>query len=138
MNMITANTVRPGAVTAAVRPIAPWLRWLTVSAPAPAVAPPFPHGLEWATVVSLRMDKQIGRPVLVDFWDFCRPNSLRALPYVKAWHERYAPSGLRVVSVHCSGFAPSTEPGAVRAPDVRSGIGATRPPPTGLIPLTPA
>ena len=36
------------------------------------------------------MDKQRGRPVLVEFWDFCRVNSLRTLPYVKAWHERYA------------------------------------------------
>ena len=36
------------------------------------------------------MDKQRGRPVLVEFWDFCRPSSLRTLPYVKAWHERYA------------------------------------------------
>ena len=36
------------------------------------------------------MDKQRGRPVLVEFWDFCRVNSLRTLPYLKAWHERYA------------------------------------------------
>ena len=39
------------------------------------------------------MDKQVGRPVLVEFWDFCRANSLRTLPYVKAWHERYAAAG---------------------------------------------
>ena len=42
------------------------------------------------------MDKQLGRPVLVEFWDFCRPNSLRTQPYVKAWHARYAAAGLRV------------------------------------------
>ena len=42
-------------------------------------------------------DKQRGRPVLVEFWDFCRSNSLRALPYVRAWHERYAAAGLRLV-----------------------------------------
>ena len=34
--------------------------------------------------------------MLVEFWDFCRPNSLRTLPYVKAWHERYGERGLRV------------------------------------------
>ena len=39
------------------------------------------------------MDKQRGRPVLVEFWDFCRVNSLRTLPYLKAWHERYAATG---------------------------------------------
>ena len=53
-------------------------------------APMIPSGLEWVNVASLRMDKQLGRPVLVEFWDFCRVNSLRTLPYVRAWHERYA------------------------------------------------
>ena len=36
------------------------------------------------------MDQQRGKAVLVEFWDFCRVNSLRTLPYLKAWHERYA------------------------------------------------
>jgi hypothetical protein len=52
--------------------------------------------------------------MLVEFWDFCRPNSLRTLPYVKAWHERYAEHGLRVIGVHCPGFEPSREEEAVR------------------------
>ena len=47
---------------------------------------------------------QRDRPMLVEFWDFCRPNSMRTLPYVKAWHERYAEDGLRVIGVHCPGF----------------------------------
>jgi hypothetical protein len=78
------------------------------------LAPPFPQRLPWVNVASLRMDKQIGRPVLVEFWDFCRVSSLRTLPYVRAWHERYAAHGLRVISVHCPGFEPSRDPGAVR------------------------
>ena len=61
------------------------------------------------------MDQQRGRPVLVEFWDFCRPNSMRTLPYVKGWHERYEPEGLRVIGVHSSGFPPSVEPEAVEA-----------------------
>ncbi|HEY4429045.1 MAG TPA: DipZ protein [Solirubrobacteraceae bacterium] len=52
--------------------------------------------------------------MLVEFWDFCRPNSLRTLPYVKAWHERYSPDGLRVIGVHCPGFEASREEQAVR------------------------
>jgi thiol-disulfide isomerase/thioredoxin len=79
------------------------------------VAPPFPRGLEWVNVAMLRMDQQAGRPVLVEFWDFCRPNSMRTLPYVRAWHERYAPHGLRVIGVHSPGFPPSADPAAVRA-----------------------
>jgi hypothetical protein len=65
---------------------------------------------------------QRGRPMLVEFWDFCRPNSLRTLPYVKAWHERYAPEGLRVIGVHCPGFDPSREEAAVRDAVERLGI----------------
>jgi hypothetical protein len=74
-----------------------------------------PHGLEWVNVASLRMDKQLGRPVLVEFWDFCRCNSLRTLPYVRAWHERYAAAGLRVISVHAGAYPPSQDPAEVRA-----------------------
>jgi len=79
------------------------------------MAPPFPRDLEWVNVATLRMDQQVGRPVLVEFWDFCRPNSIRTQPYVKAWHERYAEAGLRVIGVHSPGFEPSADPAAVRA-----------------------
>jgi hypothetical protein len=52
--------------------------------------------------------------MLVEFWDFCRPNSIRTLPYVKAWHKRYAEAGLRVIGVHCPGFEPGRDEQAVR------------------------
>ena len=51
--------------------------------------------------------------MLVEFWDFCRPQSIRTLPYVKAWRERYPE--LRVIGVHAAGFPPSRDPDAVRA-----------------------
>jgi thiol-disulfide isomerase/thioredoxin len=85
-------------------------------------APPFPADLAWVNVAPLRMDKQVGRPVLVEFWDFSRPNSLRTLPYLKAWHERYAADGLGVISVHTPGFPASRDEGAVRAAVERLGI----------------
>jgi thiol-disulfide isomerase/thioredoxin len=75
----------------------------------------FPPRLPWVNVAPLRMDQQRGRPVLIEFWDFCRPNSIRTLPYMKAWDERYRDGGLRVIGVHDSGFAPSAEPEAVIA-----------------------
>jgi len=68
------------------------------------------------------MDQQRGRLVLVEFWDFCRPNSLRTLPYVKAWHERYGGLGLRVIGVHSAGFEPSQDPDAVTAAVERLGV----------------
>jgi hypothetical protein len=85
-------------------------------------APAFPARLPWINVASLRMDQQRGRPVLVEFWDFCRPNSLRTLPYMMAWHELYGDDGLRVIGVHSAGFEPSTDPDAVTDAVTRLGI----------------
>lgn len=85
-------------------------------------APPFPAKAPWANVATLRMDQQRGRPVLVEFWDFCRVQSLRTLPYLQAWHERYAEAGLRVVGVHTGGFEVSRDEDAVRAAVERLGI----------------
>jgi hypothetical protein len=76
-------------------------------------APPFPRDLPWVNVAPLRMDQQRGGPVLIEFFDFCRVQSLRTLPYVRAWHERYAP-GLRVISVHAPGFEPGRDEDAAR------------------------
>jgi hypothetical protein len=94
-----------------------------VRAPPHAIpAPPFPRDLPWINVAPLRMDKQRGRPVLVEFWDFCRINSLRTLPYVRAWHDRYAADGLRVIGVHTGGFLPARDTEAVRAAVARLGV----------------
>lgn len=89
-------------------------------------APLFPTDLPWTNVPGGQGARastlQRGRPMLVEFWDFCRPNSIRTLPYVKAWHERYAEHGLRVIGVHSPGFEPSRDPDAVRQAVVRLGI----------------
>jgi len=85
-------------------------------------APPFPRELPWINAAPLRMDKQRGRPVLVEFWDFCRINSLRTLPYLRAWHERYAEAGLRIVGIHAGAFPPSQDGGNVRRAVERLGI----------------
>jgi hypothetical protein len=80
------------------------------------VAPLFPTKLPWVNTNGAQASiLKRGQPMLVEFWDFCRPNSIRTLPYVKAWHERYASDGLRVIGVHCPGFAPSRPEQAVRA-----------------------
>jgi hypothetical protein len=85
-------------------------------------APAFPRELRWVNVAPLRMDQQRGRPVLIEFFDFCRVQSLRTLPYVRAWHERYADAGLRVISVHAPGYPPGHDEEAVRAAVTRLGI----------------
>lgn len=94
-------------------------------APVDSIAAPlFPRNLPWvntpagAQVSIIQRD----RPLLVEFWDFCQPHSMRTLPYVKAWHERYAEEGLRVVGVHCPGFDLSRNETAVREAVARLGI----------------
>jgi thiol-disulfide isomerase/thioredoxin len=82
----------------------------------------FPRNLPWLNVERPPSSIQRGRPLLLEFWDFCRPNSLRTLPYIKAWHERYADVGLRVVGVHCPGFELSRDQPAVREAVERLGI----------------
>ena len=77
-------------------------------------APLFPTGLPRANADGPLATLHRGTPMLVEFWDFCRPNSIRTLPYMRAWHERYAPHGLRVIGVHCPGFQPSRDEQAVR------------------------
>jgi hypothetical protein len=62
--------------------------------------------MEWLNVAFLRMNTLMGRgAVLVEFWDFARVNSLRTMPYLKAWHERYAGAGLRVIGIHSPGYS---------------------------------
>jgi thiol-disulfide isomerase/thioredoxin len=79
-------------------------------------APLFSTKLPWVNAAGGQASTiQRGRPMLVEFWDFCRPNSMRTLPYVKQWHERYADDGLRVIGVHCPGFDASRDEDAVRA-----------------------
>jgi hypothetical protein len=85
------------------------------------VAPLFPTKLPWVNGGPQSIIQQ-GRPMLVEFWDFCRPSSLRTLPYVQAWHERYTAEGLRVIGVHCPGFAASHDEQAVRDAVARLGI----------------
>src|SRR6516165_2811008 len=82
-------------------------------------APPFPRDLAWVNSGPQQLES--GRAMLVEFWDFCRPQSIRTLPYVKAWRERYPE--LRVIGVHAAGFPPSRDPDAVRAAVERLEIG---------------
>jgi thiol-disulfide isomerase/thioredoxin len=46
-----------------------------------------------------------GKVRLVEFWTFGCYNCRNVEPQVKAWHERYKPQGLAVISVHSPEFA---------------------------------
>jgi hypothetical protein len=77
-------------------------------------APEMPPGIDWLNAPFVRIDTLLGRhALLIEFWDFARINSLRTLPYVKAWHERYADAGLAVLGVHTPGYGFGRERAAV-------------------------
>ena len=50
-----------------------------------------------------------GKVVLVDFWTYTCINSLRPLPYVKAWADKYKEAGLVVIGVHTPEFSVEKE-----------------------------
>jgi thiol-disulfide isomerase/thioredoxin len=63
-----------------------------------------------------------GAVVLVDFWESTCVNCLRTLPYLKAWHERYAGRGLVIVGVHTPEFELTADPAVVEAAIRAEGI----------------
>jgi len=69
-------------------------------------APEFPGRLRWLNVTRKPAMSELtaAGPVLVHFFDFAQLNSVRALPYARAWHERYSDSGLTVIGVHSPRF----------------------------------
>jgi hypothetical protein len=86
-------------------------------------APEFPPDTPWLGAPFVRMDRLMGRhAVLVEFWDFARVNSLRTLPYLRAWHERYEPAGLRVLGVHSPGYSFGRDPELVTCAVERLGV----------------
>jgi hypothetical protein len=67
--------------------------------------------LQWIGVAFLRMAQQIGRPIVVEFFDSARINSYRTLPYLRAWHRRYAEAGLlRIIGVHSPAYSFGRDP----------------------------
>ena len=64
-----------------------------------ALAPEFASGT-WINSEPLTLRSLHGRVVLIEFWTFGCYNCRNTLPFVKAWHERYANKGLVVIGVH--------------------------------------
>src|SRR5215469_5773652 len=69
---------------------------------------PFPDlsgAVAWLNSPPLSTKSLRGKVVLIDFWTYSCINCLRALPYVRAWNDKYKDHGLVVVGVHTPEFA---------------------------------
>ena len=59
----------------------------------------------WLNSAPLTADALRGKVVVIDFWTYSCINCLRAIPYVRAWADKYASQGLVVIGVHAPEFA---------------------------------
>jgi cytochrome c biogenesis protein CcdA/thiol-disulfide isomerase/thioredoxin len=73
--------------------------------PAEGEMPSLAGATGWLNSAPLTREGLRGKVVLVDFWTFSCINCLRALPYVKAWYDKYKDHGLVVIGVHAPEFA---------------------------------
>ena len=60
---------------------------------------------DWLNSPPLTPEALKGKVVLIDFWTYSCINCLRAIPYVRAWAEKYKDQGLVVIGVHTPEFA---------------------------------
>lgn len=67
--------------------------------------PPLDGAIQWLNSPPLSAEALRGKVVLVDFWTYSCINCIRAIPYVKAWAEKYKNQGLVVIGVHAPEFA---------------------------------
>lgn len=73
--------------------------------PVEGTMPSLDGAVEWLNSPPLTAERLKGKVVLVDFWTYSCINCLRALPYVRAWAEKYKDQGLVVIGVHAPEFA---------------------------------
>jgi cytochrome c biogenesis protein CcdA/thiol-disulfide isomerase/thioredoxin len=73
--------------------------------PVEGTLPSLSGATEWLNSGPLTAADLRGKVVLIDFWTYSCINCLRAIPYVRAWAERYRDQGLVVIGVHAPEFA---------------------------------
>ena len=67
--------------------------------------PELDGAVAWLNSPPLTKEGLRGKVVLIDFWTYSCINCLRAIPYVRAWAEKYKDKGLVVIGVHTPEFA---------------------------------
>jgi thiol-disulfide isomerase/thioredoxin len=77
---------------------------------------------EWINSAPLTLAGLKGRPILIEFWTYGCVNCLRSLDWMKHVEQKYARSGLAIVSVHTPEFSHERSAANVRAAVERLGI----------------
>ena len=82
--------------------------------PVEGALPSLEGATDWLNSPPLTAEGLKGKVVLIDFWTYSCINCLRAIPYVRAWAEKYKDQGLVVIGVHAPEFAFERDLGNVR------------------------
>jgi thiol-disulfide isomerase/thioredoxin len=90
----------------------------TTSAPLSALKSAKP----WLNASPLGAADLRGKVVLVNFWTYSCINSLRPLPYLRAWAEKYRERGLVVIGVHAPEFGFEKDLANVRRAIAMNGV----------------
>ena len=104
------NTVRAKEpLSGAFHPEKPAFLTATAAGSQPALAdegplPDLGGAVAWLNSAPLSPESLRGKVVLVNFWTYSCINSLRELPYMKAWAAKYRDAGLVVIGVHAPEF----------------------------------
>ena len=91
-------------VAAAVAPIATPAAHAANNPAAPAAQASLLGARQWLNTPPLQTTDLSGKVMLVNFWTYSCINSLRALPYVRAWADKYRDRGLVTIGVHTPEF----------------------------------
>ncbi len=73
---------------------------IVASSPLPGLS----GATDWINSTPLSAKQLKGKVVLIDFWDYSCINCIRAIPYIRAWADKYKDSGLVVIGVHMPEF----------------------------------
>jgi thiol-disulfide isomerase/thioredoxin len=76
----------------------------TIQLPIEGEMPSLDGATEWLNSKPLSAAGLRGKVILVDFWTFSCINSIRTLPYLRAWAEKYKDQGLVVIGVQAPEF----------------------------------
>jgi cytochrome c biogenesis protein CcdA/thiol-disulfide isomerase/thioredoxin len=96
---MTGNSAMTGPAMMAAKPVG------SPDLPVEGQMPPLTGITEWINSPPLTRESLKGKVVLIDFWTYSCINCLRAIPYVRAWAEKYKDEGLVVIGVHAPEFA---------------------------------
>jgi peroxiredoxin len=73
------------------------------------------YGDHWFNSEPITLRESQGQMVLLFFWDYTSPSSLRLLLLVNEWFHRYASLGAQFIGIHSPEFSFAKDPASVRA-----------------------